>query len=210
MYDDILLKNNNSNLSTSEPSKSFDSMFNNLNNDIANVNDIIYNLKSKSIANKEEEQELLEERDKLNQDRVEFESYVNEKNAELRQKQEQINQYLDTQKKYLSSANEEFKTNMQRSLMELDIQRKELQIEKEKFMTEKDQFETYKKIEMESLHHSKDIFESEKVQFEKYKEICNKRIELETKSLEQKCSKFKNIIGEFNTNFKPLIDDKNE
>ena len=210
MYDDILLNGNTSQKYSTKSHSSFDDLFNNLNADIANVNNFIYSLNNKRKENKEEEQELLEERDKLNQDKIDFENYVKKQKVEISKRQEQVNQYLNTQKSYLYNANEEFRTNMQRSLMELDIAKKELELEKQRFNEEKNQFESYKELELNRIHNAEEILESEKNQFERYKDINNKRIELETKELEQKCARFKNIVGQFNTNFKPLIESNEE
>ena len=48
----------------------------------------------------------------------------------------------------------------------------------------------------------------EKEQFNKYKEISVKKIELDNKNLEQKCLKFKEIVNQFNSNFKPVLDEE--
>ena len=63
---------------------------------------------------------------------------------------------------------------------------------------------------MERIHHSEEILESDKKEFEQYKEVTTKKIELENKNLEQKCSKFRSMISEFNSNFKPIIEDKED
>ena len=81
-------------------------------------------------------------------------------------------------------------------------------MQREKIKQEKEQFERYKELEINRIKQSEEILNSEKEQFEKYKEVSNKKIELENKNLEQKYNKFKNIIDQFNSNFKPIIDDK--
>ena len=85
---------------------------------------------------------------------------------------------------------------------------KEILMEKEKFKEEKEQFETYKSLELNRIKHSQDILESEKNQFEKYKEVNMKKIELENKSLEQKCDKFKELFSQFNSNFRPIVEEE--
>lgn len=212
MYDDVLLnKSNNSteNLKSKSPTNTnFETLFNNINKDIVNVNNIISDLKSKRKANAEEEHELLEERDKLNQEKVNFENYIHQQKLELEQAQKRFDDYVKTQKQYLNSANEEFKVKMDHSLQELDILKKELEMNKEKFKEQQEQFETYKNIELKRLQQTENILNSEKTQFEKYKEISNRRLELETKDLEYKISKFKNVVGQFSVNFKPIINNK--
>lgn len=214
MYDDILLDRVDNNLSDSFATKSsttdLDSLFDNLTSDIENVNRFISNLNEQKKANNAEEQELLEEKLKIQRARVEFENYMKVQNEELSQKQKQVEQYLITQKEHLAKAEEEFKINMDNSLVELELAKKELEIQKEKIKEEKEQFENYKLLEMNRIHHAEEILESDKVQFEKYKEVTAKKVELESKNLEQKCAKFKDIINQFNSNFKPIIEDIKE
>ena len=62
---------------------------------------------------------------------------------------------------------------------------------------------------MERIRHAEDILKSNEGQFEKYKEVCNKKIDIQSQSLEQKFEKFKNMVAQFNEKFKPIIE-KNE
>ena len=71
-----------------------------------------------------------------------------------------------------------------------------------------EQFEDYKTLELNRIKHSQDILESERNQFEKYKEVNMKKIELENKNLEQKCDKFRELFSQFNSNFKPIMEEE--
>ena len=133
---------------------------------------------------------------------------LEKKNQEVEKKMMQTDEYLNIQKQNLLKAEADFKTNMDSSLRELDLTKRELEIQKEKFKKEKEQFETYKNIELNRIKHSQEILESDKNQFEKYKDVINKKIELENKNLEQKCDKFKELIGQFNSSFKPIIKEE--
>ena len=214
MYSDILLNDDNLDVTSSfDPTSDggdLDNLFQNLTSDIENVNKFISNLNDQKKANSVEEQELLEEKQRIERAKVEFENYMKLQNEEITQKQKQFNQYLSTQKEYLSKAEEEFKINMDNSLTELELAKKELEIQKEKIKEEKEQFETYKNLEINRIHHSEEILASERNQFEKYKEVTNKKIELENKNLEQKCTRFKEIISQFNSNFRPILESKDE
>ena len=97
---------------------------------------------------------------------------------------------------------------MDNTLVELDLAKKEMELQREKLIQEKEQFENYKNLEMNRIRHSEEILKSEKEQFEKYKEVNTKKIELENKNLEQKYNKFKDIINQFNSNFKPILGNK--
>jgi len=81
-------------------------------------------------------------------------------------------------------------------------------MEKDNFKKEKEQFESYKSLEISRIDQSKDQFEMEKEQFVKYKEISIKKMELDNKNLEQKCLKFKEIMNQFNSNFKPILNEE--
>ena len=86
------------------------------------------------------------------------------------------------------------------------MMRRLIEIEKEKLQQEKTQFEAYKDLEISRLNQAKEQFEGEKKQFEKYKEISVKKIELDSNTLEQKCLKFKELMSQFNSNFKTGFD----
>ena len=210
MYDDFLL-NNNSDAKISSSSESLtdlDSLFNNLSDDINNFNKYIATVNKKKNENLLEEKELIEEKIRLDKAKMDFENYVKAKNEEYEKKMQQVDEYLNSQKQNLLKTESEFKSNMENSLNELELTKKEILMEKEKFKEEKEQFETYKSLELNRIKHSQDILESEKNQFEKYKEVNMKKIELENKSLEQKCDKFKELFSQFNSNFRPIVEEE--
>lgn len=207
MYDDFLLDNNPSSLNSSNK---LDSLFTTLSDDINNFNKYVDGINEQRKANYLEEKELSEEKQRIAKSKLDFEEYVKAKQEEYEKKKSQIDDYLNIQKDNLVKAEEEFKLSMDKSLNELEISKKELEIQKEKFNEEKDQFESYKNLELERLKHSQEILESDKNQFERYKEVTNKKIELENKTLEQKCDKFKELIGQFNSSFKPIFEEDKE
>lgn len=210
MYDDILLKDNKIDDTSTINNTNLDELFNNLTSDIETVNKFISNLNNQKTANNKEEQVLIEERQKIDRDKEEFEKYMAIQREEINQKKNQVEQYLNNQKEYLAKAESDFKTNMDNSLSELELAKKELEIQKEKIKEEKEQFENYKSLEINRIHHAEEILASERNQFERYKEITNEKLELESKNFEQKCIKFKEIISQFNSNFKPITEDINE
>lgn len=205
MYDDFLLNNKYSNDMPSVSSNDLDSLFNNLESDITNFNKYVDDVNKKRKENTIEEKELMEEKLRIDKSKLEFENYVRAKNEEYEKKMVQVDEYADSQKQNLLRLESEFKINMDNSLNELEIAKKELEIQRQEFQEEKEQFETYKGLEMDRIRHAQEILESEKNQFERYKEVNNKKIELENKNLEQKCDKFKELIGQFNSSFKPIL-----
>lgn len=206
MNDDFLL--NDVPAQSSKSLNDLDSLFENLTNDINSFNRYVDDVNNQKKENTVEERELFEEKQKLQKSKYEFEEYVKTKQAEYDKKIGQIDEYLSIQRQNLLKAEAEFKSNMDNSLKEIDISKKELEIEQEKFRQEKEQFESYKSIELERLKHSQEIFESDKNQFEKYKEVANKKLELDNKNLEQKFDKFKELLNQFNSKFKPIIKDE--
>ena len=189
-------------------SKDIDKIFDNLNKDIDSVNKFINNLNNQKKANQEVFEEIEEERKKLEQARTNFESNMNFQLQEIDAKKLQLEKYFVAQRDALSIAEEEFKRNMDVALSEFELIKKESELSRESLSGEKEQFENYKKIEIDRIRHDEDVLSSEKEQFEKYKDVTLKKIELENKNLEKKCEKLKDIISQFNINFKPIKDEE--
>ena len=209
MYEEILLNNkfgSSDTVKTENTIKDLDTIFDNLTNDVENFNKFISNVNKQKKVNNEEILELAEEREKIQRERIEFDNYIKIQKEDLRNKQEQFEELSKIQRANLSKAEEEFRINMDNSLKELELSLQEQKIQKDKFEEEKQQFEEYRNIEMNRIQHAEDVLQSERKQFEKYKEVNIKRIELENKNLEQKCDRFKNLISQFNLNFKPMLE----
>jgi len=204
MYDDFLVKNS----SISASSNNLDNLFDSLTSDIDNFNKYINDINRKQKENTLEQQELLGEKARLEKAKMDFENYIKAKNDEYNKRIEQADSYLDIQKQNLLRSELEFKKNMEKSLNELELARQEYEIEIEKFEEEKEQFKKYKNLEAERIRNAEEALISDRNQFEKYKDITNKKIELESKSLEQKCDKFKQLISDFNSNFRPVIKEE--
>ena len=210
MYDDFLLNDRLSSDSNQKEMTNLDNLFDNLTNDINTFSKYVDDVNKKKKENTEEELQLYEEKRKLEKSKLEFEEYVKSKQVEYDSKINQIDDYLESQKQNLLRTEAEFKSSMDNSLKELDIAKKELEIQREKFKEEKEQFESYKELELTRIKHSEEILESDKNQFEKYKEVTNKKLELENKNLEQKADKFKDLINQFNSRFKPVLKENEE
>ena len=160
-----------------------DNLFDNLSNDVTNINKMINEVTEKRKNNDLEQKNLNELREKLAKEKLEFEEYVSIQKEELRKSKEKIDQYSMLQLEKLKKTELDFKANMNTALSELEIDKKTLSLEKEQFRQEKEQFI-------------------------KYKEVAYKKIELENKNIEQKCIKFRELMSQFNANFKPLYDEE--
>lgn len=140
------------------------------------------------------------EKDKLKEDIKQFESYKNMEMDKIHHSEE-----------ILKAEREEFETAKQLELDKIeDLKQMEMsKIESHK-KVELEKIESLRKSELDKIHHSEEILKANQTQFEKYKEICNQKIEIENKKLEQKFEKFKGIVAQFNDKFKPVIDESNE
>ena len=161
-----------------------DVLINGLTSDIKSVNNFMADLNKEKKANKEIEETIIKERKKLEHDKKEFDNYVRLMNSEFEtaRKTQELN--FNTQKLNLAKAENSFKENMDNTLAELELVKKELDL-KEKIQFEREQFNSFK-------------------------EVNNKRIEVENRDLEQQFNKFKQIIDQFNLNFKTSLENKNE
>lgn len=209
MYDEYLI-NNDLDISHSKSTAvaDLDDLFNNLTNDVQNFNRYITEVNKQKRENSIDEKELNDERERLVQEKLEFENYVKVKTQECEMKEKQIEEYIRIQKQNLTRAESEFKMNMDNSLNEFEIIKNEVELQKNRLNEEKEQFEVYKNLELNRIKHAQDMLNSDKNQFEKYKEVTNRKIELENKNIEQKCDRFKDLINQFNLNFKPMISDE--
>ena len=210
MTDEILLDSNNNSHNENNSSSNFDTIFNSLSNDIVNLNQYINDVNKQKKENTVELKELEEEKARITKSKLEFEEYVKRQQQEHNRRISEFNTYLNLQRQNLLKSEEEFKESMDNSLNEIELAKKELEIEKEKFNQEKEQFDSYKKLELDRIKHSQEILDSDKEQFEKHKKMTKEKIELENKNLEQKCDKIRELISQFNLNFKPIIEENKE
>ena len=191
-------------------SVNLDVLINGLSSDIKNVNNFMADLNKEKKAHKEIQQTIINERKKLEHDKNEFENYVKLMNAEFEnaKKTQEIN--FNTQKLNLAKAENSFKESMDNTLAELELVKKDLELKENKIAEEKEQFIKFKEIEQDRIKHEREVLQFERDQFNDYKEVNNKRIEVEKKDLEQQFNKFKQIIDQFNLNFKSSLEEEKE
>lgn len=205
MYDEYFLEETASEKAvTSVDNHSIDNLFNNLTEDIANVNRFISEVTKQQKNNETEVKELSIERKKLENMKLEFSNKMKIQEEELKTKQKQSEQNLLAQYDKLKKSEEDFRESMSKNFAELELEKKSLDVEKEIFEQQKQQFESYKKLETARLKQLEISINLEKEQFEKYKDVSTKKIELENKNLEDKCLRFKEIMKQFDVNFKPI------
>ncbi len=207
----------------------FDQLFDSLYNDVAGANSLITELieRKKSINNNEN---LLSElKDKMEQEKNDFNRYVEEQKKALQTEKDQINDYVKTQKIRIQSEEEKFNADCDATRTEISLAKQSLEAEKERFALEKEQFEKYKQLEEEKLKNEKikldqgrEQFEKERTvseesikasqkelenkqeQFEKYKDLEEKKLELGNNNLSQSVARFKELVSQFNSGFSQL------
>ena len=195
---------------TQPKEKDFNSIFDNLTEDVANVSKYNSEVTKKQKSYESAQKELYEERQELEKTKLDYENYFKFQGEELKKIKNQTEEYIALQTDKLRKAEDDFKNSMTNSLSQLELEKKELEINKESFLQEKAQFETYRSLELSRINQAKEQIEKEKEQFAKYKEIAIKKIDLDNKNLEQQCLKFKEIMGQFNSSFKPILNNEEE
>ena len=180
MYNEYLI-NNDLDISQSQSTAvaDLDDLFNNLTNDVQNFNRYITEVNKQKRENSIDEKELNDERERLIQEKLEFENYVKVKTQECEMKEKQIEEYINIQKQNLTRAESEFKMNMDNSLNEFEIIKNEVELQKNRLNEEKEQFEIYKNLELNRIKHAQEMLNSEKNKFEKDKLVTKRKIELE-------------------------------
>lgn len=191
-------------------SKSIDEMFSSLSSDIAGINRLVSDLNERKTQAVDDVRKIAAEREVIERQKSDVDLYIAKAEAEILKKKNDIDIYLENRQRALTNAENEFRKKMETSLKELEIMRQEFMLEKDKIKEEKDQFEAYKNIEIEKIQYAARVLTADKEQFEKYRQVAMERVNLETRNLENRCSKFKDIVNQFNTNFKPSIDMKEE
>lgn len=205
--DEILFTESNT---VEDKYKEIDSLFDSLSNNVNTVNNYIADLVREKKANVSENLSIQEEKQRLDRAKQEFQNYINDQMSDIKKREKELDDYVTTQKNQLSIAEANFQKNMDNALEELELNKKEMEIKKNKIEEEKKRFDEYKTLELQQIKRSNEILESEKKDFEQYKELENRRIELENKNLEDKYDKFKLIINQFNSNFKPILESNKE
>jgi hypothetical protein len=154
-------------------------------------------------------------------------------NEKLADEKQQFSSYKELEEEKLKADRQKLETEKTAFAKEKAIteekqktERLKLETEKEQFMkekalnedkheadkqtleTEREQFEKEKKIEEEKIKNAQAELRKQEEQFAKYKELEEKKLELESKNLSQSCTRFKELVSQFNSGFQQLPGDK--
>lgn len=196
----------NENVENTSDSINLDELINGLSSDIKNINNLMADLNNKRKANKELEESIVTEREKLEKDKEQFENYVRLMNSEFEAIKKSQLLSLENEKLALAKAENDFNESVVSTKAELELTKNELDVRTKALNEDKEQFEKYKEIEDRRIRQERDALEKEKQQFDEYKDVNYKRIEIEKKNIERQFNKFKQLVDQFNFNFASETD----
>lgn len=99
-------------------------------------------------------------------------------------------------------------TEKEQFMKEKSINDDKLAADRQTLETEREQFEKEKALEAEKLKNAQAELKKQEEQFAKFKELEEKKLELESKNLSQSCTRFKELVSQFNSGFQQLPGDK--
>lgn len=108
----------------------------------------------------------------------------------------------------LKSDRLKLETEKEQFLTEKTINDDKLQADRQTLENEREQFEKEKALEAEKLKNAQLELQNQQEQFAKFKELEEKKLELESKNLSQSCTRFKELVAQFNSGFQQLPGDK--
>ncbi len=134
----------------------FDTLFDNLYNDVAGANKFISNLIEQKKSVTDNAANLEEDRDKLEKEKAEFERYVESQKQSIELAKAQCDEYVRTQKKTrIQNEEAQFNADQEAARAELDLNDASIKAASEKLDSEKTQFYVYKELEEKRLEAEK-------------------------------------------------------
>lgn len=207
----------------------FDAFINNLSENVIGANKYISEVMESKRMMAAKERELLNLKEKLNNQEQEFRDYLIEQQKVLDDSRKQVDDYMQGERLRLDSEIAQFKTEADTTRSELLLLEENLKMKQQQFEKEKEQFDNHVKTENEiiaaeykKLEDSKEQFEKEKAlahetldnankdlenkkeEFKQYKEFEERKLELESQNLAKSCARFKQIVSQLNSGFSQL------
>lgn len=207
----------------------FDVLFDSLYNDVAGANNFISNLIEQKKTVNVNEAELNDLKERLEQEKQDFEKYIETQKNSLEMEKKEVNEYVKNQRIRIQNEEEKFNADCDATRAEIALAEQTLKVANEKFDTEKEQFQQYRELEEEKLNTDRAKLQTEREQFAKEKAIAEekirngqrelqtqreqfakskeleeKKLELESKNLSQSCARFKELVSQFNSGFQQL------
>lgn len=216
-----------------EKTENFDAYFDSLYDDVEGANNLITEIIEKKKSLQESEEGISQIKNELAKEKEDFENFMNSQKEDLELEKKQFDELVKTQKARLQEEEDQIKSEADVKNRELDLKEQSIKIEQEKLNSDKDQFIKYKeteeskiesereklenqrlqldkdtKLSLQTIENEKKDFEKEKEHFEQSKVAEEKKIAFEKENLAQSCTRFKQLVSQFNNNFSKLPEDK--
>ncbi|MBP3766638.1 MAG: hypothetical protein J6G98_05605 [Bacilli bacterium] len=173
--------NNESDESTThtKSASNFESLFDNLYNDVAGANNFISNLIEQKKNVGVNEQYLEEEKAKLEKAKADFEAYQNGQREAIELEKQRIAEYEKAQKTRLENEQKAFNEEVVTTRKDLELTATTNKNEESKLTNERLEFDKYKAAEEQAIKIANEKLEMEKIEFSKAKEIEYSKIDAE-------------------------------
>lgn len=177
-------------ISTSEDTevKDFDSIISELTNDIVGVNNVAVEINERKRALRKEEAELIEQRETFEKEKENLKKALTAEKESLELKRAECDEYVKTQKQHLEETAAQFKATVQAK--EKEFQEKQRKLEEDR----------------KQLNQEKMDFAVEKASVEEKVRSEREEIEQEKEYLQNRSDRLKEIIKQFNSASKQVID----
>lgn len=203
-------------------STNFDAYFDSLYENVEGANNLISEIisKKKSIQESEDgieqiKEELTKEKENLESEKRKFEESVQIQKNRLQEEEEQIkqdievkNRELDLKEQAIKIEQEKLDSDKEQFNKYKETEESKIQSETEKINNEKQQLEKDTRLNLQTIENERKELDKDKKHFTKTKESEEKRIAFEKENLAQSCSRFKQLVSQFNSNFSKLPEDK--
>jgi len=164
-------------VSETNSSLNFDSLFDNLYSDVAGAKNFMASLVDQKKTISINEAYLAEEKEKLDKAKAEFDRFTENQKESIALEKKRIEEYEKAQKIRLENEQAAFNEEVVNTRKNLELTASTNRNEMEKIEKEKDEFNKYKAAEEEAIKLANEKLEMEKAEFAKYKEIEETKIE---------------------------------
>ncbi len=162
-----------------------------------------------------QEQTLKIGNEKLADEKQQFSSYkeLEEEKLKVEKQKLETEKAAFTKEKAITEEKQKterlkLETEREQFMKEKSIHEEKLTVDRQTLETEREQFENERKLEEDKLKNAREELKKQEEQFAKFKELEEKKLELESKNLSQSCTRFKELVSQFNSGFQQLPGDK--
>ena len=201
----------------------FDSLFDDLANDVTGANKFIGDLINMKNDVDKSNKLLDEARLNMEKEKADFDELIKVERSNIEKEKAQALQQIEDAKIKLQNEEAQFRVEMESIKAELALKNEALIVEQNQLKTEREQYAKQKELSEENIKNDRTKIDTEReqfekqqrlgfeeiktlrtdldddrLQFEKTKELENRKLELERKSLSQSCERFKELVSQFN------------